>query len=306
METDPGVTPQRAYFDELVAHGLLVPMGVSGLVGRGAVFEDVIGRFDDYVSQVGKVDNAERFRFPPLVSRTNFERSEYLKAFPNLIGSVHSFLGGDKEHGELLSMVERGENWGRMLDTTDVMLTPAACYPLYPMVAGVVAGDGRLFDVYSYCFRHEPSDDPARMQAFRMREFVRVGSLESVRTFRDTWLERGIAILRAVGLPGEAVIANDPFFGRRGRMLAADQRDQSLKFELIVPITSKEKPTACVSMNYHQEHFSHLFGIHMSDGSLAHTACIGFGLERIALALFKFHGFEPSRWPASVRTVLGL
>ena len=30
-------------------------------------------------------------------------------------------------------------------------------------------------DVFSYCFRHEPSVDPARMQMFRMREFVRIG-----------------------------------------------------------------------------------------------------------------------------------
>ena len=43
-----------------------------------------------------------------------------------------------------------------------------------------------------------------------------------------------------------------------------------------------------------------------ADGKYAHSACIGFGLERIALALFKTHGFDPDQWPSSVKNVLGL
>jgi seryl-tRNA synthetase len=144
------------------------------------------------------------------------------------------------------------------------------------------------------------------MQSFRQREYVRVGDFQAAKDFRDLWMERGLKIMADVGLDAKAVVANDPFFGRRGRMLAADQRDQSLKFELVVPITSAEKPTACVSLNYHQDHFGHLFGIRTASGENAHTACIGFGVERVALALFRTHGMVPSKWPASVRGVLGL
>ena len=32
---------------------------------------------------------------------------------------------------------------------------------------------GALIDVFSWCFRHEPSLEPTRMQYFRMREYVR-------------------------------------------------------------------------------------------------------------------------------------
>ena len=35
-------------------------------------------------------------------------------------------------------------------------------------------------------------------------------------------------------------------------------------------------------------------------------ACVGFGLERIALALFKTHGLQIAKWPGEVRDVLGL
>lgn len=304
----PAAVPEgaREFLDELIAHGLLVPSGVKGLFGRGHAFEDVIERFDQHVTRVGAVDKAERFRFPPLLSRKHFEKSEYLKAFPDMAGIVHSFMGGDREHGQLLGMVESNQDWSSLLKQTDVVLCPAACYPLYPMCEGALPPGGRLFDVFSYCFRHEPSDDPPRMQAFRQREYVRVGDLQAAKDFRDLWLQRGLAIMGDVGLPAKSVLANDPFFGRRGRMLAADQLDQNLKFELVVPITSTEKPTACVSLNYHQDHFGHLFGIRTADGASAHTACIGFGMERIALALFKTHGMKPQSWPASVKKVLEL
>jgi hypothetical protein len=33
---------------------------------------------------------------------------------------------------------------------------------------------------------------------------------------------------------------------------------------------------------------------------------VGFGLERVALALFKTHGLDPRSWPADVRNVLAL
>ena len=79
-----------------------------------------------------------------------------------------------------------------------------------------------------------------------------------------------------------------------------------MKFELVVPVCSASHPTAVVSCNYHQDHFGTGFGIMTHDGAVAHSACVGFGLERITLALFKKHGFEPSSWPAGVRQALDL
>ena len=104
---------------------------------------------------------------------------------------------------------------------------------------------------------------------------------------RDLWIRRAQEMLKALQLPAEAVVANDPFFGRGGRMLAASQREQALKFELVVPITSVDHPTACASCNHHQDTFERAFEIRDARGSLAHSACVGFGLERIVLALFK-------------------
>ena len=67
-----------------------------------------------------------------------------------------------------------------------------------------------------------------------------------------------------------------------------------------------DKPTACLSFNYHQDHFGSIWGLKTADGETAYSACVGFGLERITLALFKHHGLDPGAWPESVRAALEL
>ena len=163
---------------------------------------------------------------------------------------------------------------------------------------------GWLVDVSGYCFRHEPSREPTRMQWFRMQEFVRVGTKEQVLAFRRDWMARAQALARTLQLEHELEVANDPFFGRAGRLQVEGQRDQGLKFELLVPVNPGAPPTACGSFNYHGEHFGRTWGLHLADGSPAHTSCVGFGLERLAVALFRHYGPRPAAWPEEVRRVL--
>ena len=291
--------------DQLIAEGLLIPTGVEGLYGRSGLFEDVIARFEALVTRTGAEDRAEVLRFPPAMTRTQLQTSGYMKSFPQLAGTVHSFCGGDHEHLDLLARLDAGEDWTEGQKATDIALTPAACYPLYPMVAaqGPLPPQGRLFDVQSYCFRHEPSADPCRMQLFRMREFVRAGAPEQVQAFREGWIERAKGMIGALQLPFEVVPANDPFFGRAGKMMKVNQREQGLKLEMVIPVANAQ-PTACLSFNYHQNHFGDLWGVKQADGTPAHTGCVGFGLERVALALFRHHGLDPQGWPEPVRHVL--
>ena len=173
---------QAAFRSALIAAGLLIPTGVDGLYGRSGVFEDVVERFDDLITARGRGDGADVMRFPPALARDQFERSGYLKSFPHLAGTVHAFGGDERAHQSLLRRLEEGEEWTEGQTATNVVLTPAACYPVYPTIAerGPLPADGALVDVCSYCFRHEPSLDPARMQLFRMREYVRAGTPEPI------------------------------------------------------------------------------------------------------------------------------
>ncbi len=296
----------KLFLDELFDAGVLIETGVDGLYGRSGDFEEVIAGLDRIITSHGGKDGATRVHFPPGMARSFFEKSGYMKSFPQLAGTVHSFMGNDVDHCKVIEALESQTDWTFDQKATDIVLTPAACYPLYPTVAkkGPLPKQGRLYDLTSYCFRHEPSKEPTRMQLFRMREYVRFGTADQVMEFRQTWMDRGTEIIKGLGLPLEIDVANDPFFGKAGRMMKVSQRDQALKFELLVPVNSTENPTACLSFNYHQDHFGEKWGIEGASGERAHTACVGFGLERITLALFRHHGTDVAQWPAAVRAKL--
>ena len=295
------MSPAQAFFEGLVAHGHVVPVGVPGVFGRGPVFEDVLARFDSLISRIAADENPEWVMFPPVIDRRVLDRVRYLDSFPQLCGSVHSFFGDTKQAAELAKASAGGDDWGPYLGQTGVVLAPACCYPLYPTLQGTLPEGGRVVSLLGWAYRHEPSAEPTRMQAFRVRELVRAGSADEVVAWRDRWLTRGVALLQSLGLPTQTDVASDPFFGRRGMMMGASQKEQRLKFEVKVPLISDEEPTALCSFNYHQDKFGDEFGIRTSDGGVAHTACLGFGMERVTMSLFKLHGFDTAVWPTDVR-----
>jgi seryl-tRNA synthetase len=313
MSGVPAVTAeQRALRDALIREGLLIDMGVDGLYGRGAVFERIAAgldrAIDAAIADVGADAGTETMRFPPGFGRWQLEKSGYLKSFPHLAGMVTSFAGSDRDHRSLLDTLDQGGDWTKHQTATAVALSPAACYAAYPVLArrGPLAEMGAWVDVSAWCFRHEPSLDPCRQQMFRMREHVRAGTAAQVLQFREQWMKRGQDFVSALGLSFHIDVANDPFFGRTGKLMAASQREESLKFELLVPVTSTDKPTACLSFNYHRDVLGSTWGLKASSGGAAHTACAAFGIDRLVLALLARHGFDPVRWPAGVRSALGL
>ena len=305
-ETRVASADQAEFLRELLESALLIETGVRGVYGHGPVFEEVRSRLDERLTVEAASRGAERLRFPPVLPRRQLELSGYLDSFPHLAGSVFSFEGDETDAAVQSERAQRHEDWSEFQQMTDLTLMPAACYPVYPAIAarGALPPGGVFIDAGgAWVFRHEPSDDPARRQMFHQHELVRIGEPEVVLEWRDEWAQRGLELLGAFGLDAELDTANDPFFGRRGRMLAASQREQALKLELLVQIAGPE-PTALASFNHHQDHFASTFGIRLADGSAAHTACLGFGHERIVLALLRTHGLDPGSWPAQVRSEL--
>lgn len=296
-----------AFREELLAAGILIATAVPGIYGRSQTFEKVITGLDSLLGEMAAPLNATVLRFPPVYPRVDFERTDYIASFPDLSGVVSSFTRGDREHRELLAAREDGHAWDGWLDPTAVVLTNAICHPLYATLEGRLPEGGGVYDLFGYGFRHEPSVDPMRMQSFRMREFVFVGSPDDAQSYRDTWLDIAVDTLASLGLAVSAVPANDPFFGRAGKMLVSAQLRENLKVEIIVPLYGDlHEGTAIASANCQRDHLTSPFGIHTADGALAHGACVAFGMERSALALFRTHGLSTQAWPAEVRSRLGL
>jgi seryl-tRNA synthetase len=290
-----------------LAGSLFHPMGVDGVYARTALYLHILDRLEGYITRQ-REPGVEVMRFPPVMSRKQLEKSGYLKSFPNLLGCVCALHGSEASIRGAVERHESGGDWTSSLSASDLVLSPAACYPLYPIVAarGRLPSGGLQFDIEADVFRHEPSRSLDRLQSFRMREFVRVGSAEEIVEFRERWMEKGLRLAGELGLPFTLDVANDPFFGRVGQMMAVSQRQQALKFELLIPYHAGASPTACMSFNYHREHFGNVWGIRDANEELAHTSCVAFGIDRLTVALFANHGVDLAAWPDATRRALAL
>ena len=284
---------------------LFRPMGQDGIYARSGLYEDVVDRLAAFITRQREPDT-EIMRFPPVMTRTMIEKSGYLKSFPNLLGCVCGLHGSEADIRSAVGRFEAGGDWTTSLSPADLVLSPAACYPVYPLAAarGQLPPGGLRFDVAADCFRREPSRELDRLQSFRMREYVCIGTPDDVLDFRERWIVKARAMANDLGLDHTVDQASDPFFGRLGQMKAVSQLQQSLKFELLIPVRSAEKPTACMSFNNHRDHFGQVWDIRDATGELAHTGCVAFGMDRLTIALFATHGTDTATWPETARTVL--
>ncbi|AKT50196.1 hypothetical protein [Arsenicicoccus sp. oral taxon 190] len=295
---------RRGFLAQLLEAGHYVPLGRPGVWGRSAAFEQVL------MGLVGALDGfyAERpqtvVHFGPVVPQALLERTGYVTTQPHLVGSIDAFSGDDADHREIVADLEEGRDWATRLQPSGLVMVSSACHPLYGALAHQrVQGS---YQIFGWVFRHEPSEDPFRTASFRQKESVHVGDHDACQEHRDHWVGRAEELLLELGLPVEQEVANDPFFGRAGRMMARGQRQAALKKELTIGAYPGHPRTALASGNLHGDHFTAAFDITLPDGSPAETSCMGFGLERTTLSLLRVHGMDVGSWPAGVRQRLGL
>ena len=89
--------------------------------------------------------------------------------------------------------------------------------------------------------------------------------------------------------------------------MAISQIEQSLKFELLIPVRSAEQPTACMSFNYHQDHFGKTWGLQQPRPARSpipaawRSASTGW---RWRCSRLTAHDLP--QWPAAVRKALSI
>lgn len=266
-------------------------------------FEDVIQALRRGIAALAAEEPFQRLAIPPVISRRTIERAGYVKTFPQLLGTVHSYTGEGRQWAKLVPLVEQGGAWHAEQQISDLVLLPAACYPIYASVTGAELTGPAKFAVAANCFRQEASSEAGRLRSFRMVELVTVATPDYCAQWRGHWLERVENWLSELGLGVSVEVADDPFFGPGRKLFQAAQRAQELKFELKVSV-SPGQVQAVASANYHKDHFGEAFDFTV-DGEVGHTACMAFGMERIALALINAHGPRLDGWPDLVRAALG-
>ncbi len=203
-------------------------------------------------------------RFPPVMSRSQLEKSGYLKSFPNLAGLRlrPARLGGlDSRRGRALRD-------GRRLDDLADRRGSRA------LARGLLSGlpdrrDARPLAAGRAAVRHRGgrvSGTSPRAASTACSRSACASSCASARptkswNFASAGWTRRRRLPSELGLPFTLDVANDPFFGRVGQIMAVSQRQQALKFELLIPYYPGASPTACMSFNYHREHFGNVWGI---------------------------------------------
>ncbi len=296
----------QVFHQSILDAGLLRESGVRGVYHRSFEFERIIEGISLSISRAGENRSHEQLFCSSVMSRRTLEKCGFLTSFPDLVGSIESFTGNDDDLATLKKRVGGGKDWSDLLTTTSLVMCSAACQNIYPLLTDVpIPPAGLMYEVKAQCFRHEPSDDLARMLTFRQHEYVFIGTEHDVREHAVNMRENFCDVMDGLSIAYEVAVASDPFFGRMGRLLAESQHEKSLKYEFIVPLSSQDR-RSIGSANFHEDHFGSSFGLTMTDGSVAHSSCVGFGLERVALALLFEHGVDSSAWPSAIRTQLGL
>ncbi|WP_405725214.1 hypothetical protein OG607_20520 [Streptomyces sp. NBC_01537] len=262
--------------------------GIPGTFGFGARFEEVVSDLQSALTRTAQDVMFGPTWYPPIMATPRVERSEYAESFPHLLGTVHAFSG--EQAGDAT------EPQGAR-QPTDVVLAPAVCYNVYSELADLELSGLNTFDASGYCYRHEATSEIGRFRVFRMREFIAVGGPEATATWRDEWIGRCQSLFTGLGLRIETVSATDPFFGPGGRLMRSTQLEQGLKYEFVAKVREGDPGTAIASANRHRDHLGRRFDIRYEGGESAHSSCVAFGLERIALALIHAHGDNRSNWP---------
>src|SRR3954451_24465099 len=134
LSQSPGLVPQPADPLDHLTDVLFHRMGAEGVYARTALYDDVVERLAALITSHREA-GTEVMRFPPVMSRSQLEKSGYLKSFPNLLGCVCSLHGSERDINAAVSRFEAGGDWTTSLSPADLVLSPAACYPVYPIAA---------------------------------------------------------------------------------------------------------------------------------------------------------------------------
>lgn len=302
----------RGVYDELKRRRWVLELG-HGQVGLAGPALAAMRAVDAQCARLGVESfGAVHESYPALMPSPVLARCNYFKYFPHTVSMVvHLVEDYDKidefrrvnDHGTHLDVPD----WSAF-ETPQVCLNPAVCYHCYQaMEREKMTAEGRVVTAVGRCFRYESKNIVGLDRAwdFTMREIIFVGTEAWVSAQRQKAMEAQLEQVKAWDLDAAFETANDPFFSAAYATKTYWQVRNDLKYEMRLNVEpgadGAPRTIACASANLHENFFGKTFDITASDGNPVFTGCAAWGLERLVLALFSQHGFEPARWPESLR-----
>lgn len=291
---------------ELLRSGDLVEFG-QGRFGFGNRLTRLIRRLDDMCLEYAAEFDASHAQYPSIIGADVLDTCRYLRSFPHSLCLV-SHLREDLDGIEAFA---REAQWadGRLsmpresLDDVKVLLSPSVCFHCYAGMSKRRIAEPTTVTAVGKCFRYESGNLSGleRLWDFTMREVIFVGNREFVLHGRDASIGSVVRLLGRLGLQFTIETASDPFFIDVFTAQSTFQRLFDLKYEIRAALPYAGRTLAVGSFNYHQDFFGRAFEITAQDEGPAHTGCVAFGLERLALAIVAQHGVDPEGWPDVLR-----
>ena len=290
---------------ELEASGELFQYG-AGRFGFGPRLTQLMSLFDRDARALATRMAAMPYQFPSLIGADVLDRCRYLRSFPSaltMVSHLREDLGTIQEFARKAGwdgnqLVHNSDN----LSSIQCLLAPSVCFHHYAWLRDRQLPGPACITAVGKCFRYESRTmiGLERLWDFTMREVVFVGPQQYVLDQRQRVMDLTVELLDRWGLCYEIRSANDPFFIEDYASMVAFQLAFDLKFEILAPLPYKQKDLAIGSLNYHQDFFGRSFNITGPKGEPFCTGCLGYGLERVALAFLSQHGLDPKSWPAAI------
>ena len=279
----------------------------DGVYSFGPLMTRLINYFESKFLAVAGEYKAAPYRFPTLIPATFLEKVNYFKAFPHSL-SFATHLRSDldviedfSEHAHCKKTILSTEL--QSFAKIQNLLSPAVCYHLYfSLMNQKLPSPSLTATAVGNCFRYESTnlESLERLWNFSMREIIFIGNKQFVLDKRESARKTMEKIFEVIGFVYKVESANDPFFIGEFKQ-AAFQNAFQLKYEIRASLPYKDSTLAIGSYNYHQDFFGRHLNITLPDGTFAHTGCVAFGLERIALAYVAQFGVDPEGWADEIR-----
>ena len=290
----------------LIERGEIFEYG-SGRYGLGPLLLRLIEFFDSRLRRVAEKFSAPPFQFPSLIGADALDRCKYIRSFPHSLTlashlredleSIQEFAGSARWDGDALECPRES------LSPVECLLAPSVCFHWYAWLQDRRLPEPRSITAIGKCFRYESGNLKTleRLWDFTMREIIFVGPGQFALDRRQKAIDETVALLDEWGLAYEITSATDPFFIEDYSLQTRFQSAFDLKYEVLALLPYKQDMLAVGSFNYHQDFFGRSFNISGESGEAIHTSCVGFGLERLALAFLAQYGLDSARWPEGIK-----
>jgi seryl-tRNA synthetase len=251
--------------------------------------------------------------YPTMIPTSTLARCGYIGSFPQHL-TMASHLREDFDSIEEFRKINVDRETIQIpvagaLDMSKACLCPALCYHCYPTLSGKQLGEeGHVETSIGRVCRYESTNMAGldRLWEFSQRSIIWVGTEHFCHMLRQQAFDVAMRQAEEWDIDCSIESANDSFFAGVATAKGLWQRSQDMKFELrsaVEPTSQgKQRTLAAASFNLHAQFFGSAFEITDVNGMPACSGCASWGLERWVLVLFTQHGFDRSRWPASLRS----